>query len=165
VNGFYNSLKHCLPMLECLAEQTKKNYLETSQEVEAISQELKSIETRDAEAIEAMSVSSEALVFVKGQIKKAQEMITKANLLSKAEPECQAEIIRLKKIKAKRLQIQQLEAEKRMALENLKSHLETTIVELNRDTLKAQVLMKSEEERKTKMPALEAKIKSYERHP
>ena len=41
-----------------------------------------------------MSVSSEALAFAKNQIKRAREMIAKANfLLSKAEPECQPENI------------------------------------------------------------------------
>ena len=51
--------------LERLAEHTRKNYLEMSQEVEAISQELESLEAREAEAIEAMPVSSEALDFAK----------------------------------------------------------------------------------------------------
>ena len=60
-------------------------------------------------------------------------------------------------------QIQQSEIEKRMALEEHKSH--TMIAEFNRDALKAQALLKAEEERKTRMYVLEAKIKSYERHP
>ena len=85
----------------------KKNYLETFQEVVAISQEFKSLEARDAEAIEVMSVSSETLDSAKDQIKRARKMIAKANLLlSKAELEYQAETIRLEKIKAERLQIQ-----------------------------------------------------------
>ena len=101
-------------------------------------------------------------------------MIAKANLLlSKVKPEFQAETIRLEKIKAERLQIQQLEAEKRMAPENLKSRLETMTAEFNWDTLKAHALMKAEEcalmkaeeEKKIRMSAFEAKIKSYERHP
>jgi len=79
-----------------------------------------------------MSISSEALDSAKDQIKKAQEMIAKANLLLfKAEPECQAETIRLEKIKFERLQIQQSEAEKRIALEELKSYLDTMTAELN----------------------------------
>jgi len=41
----------------------KKNYQETFQEIDVVSQELESLETRDAEAIEAMFVSSEALAF------------------------------------------------------------------------------------------------------
>ena len=148
--------------LERLAEQTKKNYLETAQEVEDISQELKSLEARDAEATEAMSVSSEALDSAKDQIKRVREMIAKANLLlSKAEPKCRAEIIRLKKLKA---QIQQLEAEKRMTLERLKSCLDTMTAEIYRGALKAQALLKVEEERKTMMSAFETKIKSYERN-
>ena len=41
-------------------------------EVEAVSQELKSLETREVEAIEAMVISSEAHGSTKDQIKKAQ---------------------------------------------------------------------------------------------
>jgi len=48
-----------------------------------------------------MAIFSEALDFAKTQIKKAREMITKANLLlSKAEPASQAETLRLKKMTA-----------------------------------------------------------------
>ena len=59
----------------------KKNYLETSQEIEIVSQKLKSLEPREAEVTEAITISSEALDFAEGQIKKAQEMIANANLL------------------------------------------------------------------------------------
>jgi len=38
-------------------------------------------------------------------------------------------------------------------------------IEFNWDMLKAQALLKAEEERKTRMSVLEAKIKFYERHP
>ena len=63
-----------------------------------ISGHILGVEAREAEAIEAMSVFSEALDFAKDQIKKAREMIAKANLfLSKVESECQAETIRLKR--------------------------------------------------------------------
>ena len=51
-----------------------------------------------------------------------------------------------------------------MALEELKSRLDTMTIEFNRDALKAQALLKTEEERKTRISALEAKIKSYEKH-
>ena len=52
-----------------------------------------------------------------------------------------------------------------MALENLKSRLETMTAEFNRDALKTQALLKAEEERKTKMSILEVKIKFYKGHP
>ena len=84
--------------LERLAEQMQKNYLETSREVEALSQELKSLEAREAEVAEAMIVSSEVLNAARDQIKKAKKMIAKANLiLSKAEPMSQAKTIRWKR--------------------------------------------------------------------
>jgi len=40
--------------LECLAKQMKRSYLETFQEIEAVSQELKSLEAQEAEVAEAM---------------------------------------------------------------------------------------------------------------
>jgi len=99
----------------------KRNYLETSQEIEALSQELKSLEAREAEVAEAMTISSEALDFAKSQIKKAREMIAKANLLlSKAELTSQAESIRLEQMMAESIQIQLSEAEKRTTLEEAK---------------------------------------------
>jgi len=49
-----------------------------------------------------------------------------------------------------------------MALEELKSRLDTMTAEFNQDALKAQNLLKAEEERKIRMSVLEAKIKSYE---
>ena len=86
------------PMLEAelerLSGQMKRNCLETSQEAEAISQELKTLDAREAEVAKAMVVSSEALNAAKNQIKKV-EIIARANIiLSKAEPVRQAETIR-----------------------------------------------------------------------
>jgi len=73
-----------------------------------------------------MVVSSESLDVARDQIKKAKEMIAKANLiLSKAEPVSQAKTIYLKEMTVKSIQIQHSSAEKRTALEEFKSHLET----------------------------------------
>jgi len=104
----------------------QKNYLEMSQEVEAQSQELKSLEAREAEVAEAMVVFSEALYAARDQIKKVKEMIAKANLiLSKAESVSQAEAIRLEEMTTESIQIHHSGVEKRTALEELKSQLET----------------------------------------
>ena len=51
--------------LERLSEQMQRNYLETSQETEAISQEMKSLDVREVEVTEAMVVSSEHLMLQK----------------------------------------------------------------------------------------------------
>ena len=82
-SGFYSLVE---AEWECLTEHMMKNCLETSQEVEAISQELESLETQVVEAIEAMFVSSEALDFANDQTKRAREMIAKANLLLAQRP-------------------------------------------------------------------------------
>ena len=110
-----------------------------------------------------MVVSSEALDFARSQIKKARKIIVKANfLLSKAELVSQAETIQLEEITAESIQNQHSEEEKRTALEELKSHLET-MVAFNREELESQALLKAEEEKKNRLSALGAKIKSYER--
>ena len=92
-------------------------------------------------------------------------MIAKANLfLFKTELVSEAEAIRLEEITTERIQIQQSEVEKRTALEELKSRMETTAA-FNREELKPQALLKDEVERRNRLSALEAKIKSYERQP
>ena len=61
-----------------------------------MSQELKTLDAREAEVAEAMVISSKALDAVKNQIKKAEETIVRANLiLAKIELVRQAETIRL----------------------------------------------------------------------
>ena len=60
------------------------------------------------------------------------------------------------------IKIQHSGAEKRTALEELKSRLETMDT-FNREELKPQALLKAEEERNNRLSALEAKIKSHER--
>ena len=92
--------------LEHLSELMKKNYLETSEEVEAISQGLKTLDAQEVEVSEAIVISGEALDAAKNQIKKAEEMIIRANIIfSKAEPMRQAETIRLEEMTTKSIQI------------------------------------------------------------
>ena len=63
---------------------------------------------------------------------------------------------------AKNIKIQHSSAEKRTALEELKSRLEL-MAAFNREKLKPRALLKAEEERNNRLSTLEAKIKSYER--
>ena len=151
--------------LERLSEQMQNNYLETSQEAEAVSQEVKSLETREAEVAEAMVVFKEALDAAQNQIKKVEEMITRANLiLSKAEPVRQAEIIGLEEMTVESIQIQHSGAEKKTTLKEIKSRLEKRAA-FNQEELKPHAMLKVEEERNSRLSAIEAKIKSYERQP
>ena len=128
-----------------------------------ISQELKTLDAWEVEVSEAIVVSSEALDAAKNQIKKAEEMITRANtILSKAEPVRQAETIWLEEMAAESIQIQRSEAKKRTGLAEIKSRLEK-MVAFHREELKSQTILKAEEEKRNKLSALEVKIKSYER--
>ena len=149
--------------LERLSEQMQRNYLETFQEANAISQELKSLDAREVEVAKAMVVSSEALDAAKNQIKKAGEMIARDNIiLSKTEPVRQAETIYLEEMTAESIQIQHSGAEMRIALEEIKSLLEKMDA-FDWEELKAKAMLKAKEERNNKLSTLEVKIKSYER--
>ena len=57
----------------------QKSYLETSQEIGTISQELKSLEAWEAKVTKAIVISTEVLDAARNQIKKAKKMIGKAN--------------------------------------------------------------------------------------
>ena len=74
-------------------------------------------------------VSSEALDAAKNQIKKAEEMIARDNLiLSKADPVRQAKTISLEEMIAESIQIQHSTVEKKTTLEVIKSRLEKMVV-------------------------------------
>ena len=100
----------------------KKNYLETSKEAEAITEELKTLDAREAEISKAIVISSEALEGAKDQLKKAEEMIARAKtIISKVEPVRQAETICLEEMNLERVQIQHIGAKKRTTLAEIKS--------------------------------------------
>ena len=74
-------------------------------------------------------VSSEALDAAKNQIKKAEKMIARDNLiLSKTEPVRQAKTISLEEMIAESIQIQHSTVEKKTTLEVIKSRLEKIVV-------------------------------------
>ena len=99
--------------LERLLEEMKNNYLEISKEAEAISEELKILDVREAEISEAIVISSEALEGAKDHLKKAGEMIARAKtIISKVEPVHQAETICLKEKNVESVQIQHIGAKK-----------------------------------------------------
>ena len=71
-----------------------------------------------------MVISDEVLDAANTQLKQAEEIIVRANaIISKAEPVYKAEIARLDEMIAKSIQIQLSRAEKRTALEKIKSRL------------------------------------------
>jgi len=65
----------------------RKAYTEMQGEAEAVSQELKSLETEDVKITDAIDAFNSALTFANERIEKAVVMIKRANfLLSKAAP-------------------------------------------------------------------------------
>ena len=70
-----------------LVAQRREAQLAAQEAAEAISSDLRSLETRQAEVGSAIDVSTSALLDTEDKIGKAEEMIRKANLLlSKAIP-------------------------------------------------------------------------------
>ena len=84
-----------------LAAQMHEAHLAAQEAAKAISSDLKSLEMRRVELGDAIDVSNSAFLDAEDKIKKAKEMIRKANLLlSKAEPVRLEEIARLEQLKA-----------------------------------------------------------------
>ena len=81
--------------------QMREAHLAAQEAAKAESSDLKSLETRKIEIRDAIDASNSALPDAEDKIKKAKEMIKRANLLlSKAEPERLEEIARLEQLKA-----------------------------------------------------------------
>ena len=87
--------------LERLIDHMREAHLAAPEAAEAISSDLKSLETRKVEIGDAIDASSSALLDAEDKIEKAKKMIKRANLLlSKAEPVLLEEIARLESLKA-----------------------------------------------------------------
>ena len=88
--------------IKCLVAQMQKAHMETQEAAEAISLDLKFLEARKVEIGDAIDASNNALLDVEDKIKKAKEMIKRANLfLSKAELVCLKEIAWLEQVNAR----------------------------------------------------------------
>ena len=73
----------------------QKTYAETQKELEAESQELKSLEAEKVKIIDAIDASDNALADVNEQLKKVEAMIKRANfLITKVGPMCAEETAR-----------------------------------------------------------------------
>jgi len=145
-----------------LAAQMHEAYLAAQEATKAISFYLKSLETRKVELGDVIDTSSSALLDAEDKIEKAKEMIRKANLLlSKAEPVRLEEAARLEQLKAQNDEVLWQELAQRATLVEVEARLAQT-VRFNETELRSQALIRAAEDRKTKLAALERRIKSYE---
>ena len=87
--------------LEHLMVQMREAHLEAQEAANAVSSDLKFLETRKVEIRYAIDASNNALLDAEDKIEKAREMIKRANLLlSKAEPVRLEEIAWLEQLRA-----------------------------------------------------------------
>ena len=90
--------------LACLVARKHKARLAAQEAAKAVSSDLKSLETRQAEVGSAIDASTSALLDAEDKIAKAEEMIRKANLLlSKAIPVRLEETARLEELRVRSL--------------------------------------------------------------
>jgi len=145
-----------------LTAQMHEAHLATQEAAKVISSDLKSLEMRRVELGDAIDASNSAFLDAEDKIKKAKEMIRKANLLlSKAEPVHLEEIARLEQLKAQNDDVLQQELAQRATLVEIKARLSQT-ASFNEAELRSQALFRTVKERKNRLATLEERIKSYE---
>ena len=99
--------------LKRLSEQMQNTFVEMQGEAKAVSQELKSLISKEIKIADAIEASSNALASANVQIERARDMLRRADLLlSIAELVRVAETAQLGQLTTKSMQIQQLGAEK-----------------------------------------------------
>ena len=114
--------------LEHLVAQIREAHIAAQEAAKAISSDLKSLETRKVELGDAIDASSSALLDAEDKIKKAKEMIRKANLLlSKTEPVRLEEIAWLEQLKAQNDEVLQRELAQRATLVEIEARLAQTV--------------------------------------
>ena len=82
--------------------------------------------------------------------------------MSKTKQVREAETVQLEWMTARGIQVSQLEARKKLALEEVQSSLAKVII-FDREELKPQVVLRPKENKRNNLSAFEAKLKSYER--
>jgi len=113
--------------LERLIAQMCEDHLVAQEAAEAISSDLKFLETRKVEIEDAIDASSSALLDAEDKIVKAKEMIKRANLLlSKAEPVRLEEMAQLEQLKAQNDKVLQQEIAQRATLAEIEARLSQT---------------------------------------
>jgi len=124
-----------------LTAEMHEAHLVAQEAAKAISSDLKSLEIRKVELVDAIYASNSALLDAENKIEKAKEMIMKANLLlSKAEPVRLEEIARLEQLKAQNDKVLQQELAQKASLVEIEAHL-SQMVNFNEAELRSQALL------------------------
>ena len=139
----------------------QQTHAEVTSEVDATVIELDILKVEEQNIAEEIELSNQTLAFTNNDMKKARQIIAKAQaLMSKAEPVQCAETVKLEQLATKSICIQELEVEKRNALEAVRARL-AEVVNIGGEDLRQQVIIRAEENKRNKLFTLEAKLRSY----
>jgi len=131
----------------------------------AISSDLKSLETKQAEVGNAIDASTSALLDAEDKIGKAREMIRKGNLLLfKAKPMRLEETAWLEQLKAQSDELSQQGLSQRVTLAEVEARL-AQATNFNEAELRSQALAQAVDDRRTRLASLEERIRSYDVRP
>ena len=139
-----------------LSEHMQKTYVETQHELEAESQELKSLEAENIKIVDAINASNNELADANEQLEKAEAMIKGPtsyiqSWASACGEDCQART-------AECLKRSDPQAKKKAVIAEAQARL-AQLAAVNHENLKSQALARAEENRKQKLSFLE--INSY----
>jgi len=144
-----------------LVAQRREAQLAAQEAAEAISSDLKSLETEHAEVGSAIDASTSALLDAEDKIKRAEEMIRKANLLlSKATQMRHEETARLAQLKAQSEELARQESSQRATLAEVEARL-AQAVDFDEAELRSQALAQAADDRRTRLASLGDRIRSY----
>ena len=144
-----------------LVAQKHEARLAAQEAAKAISSDLKSLKTRQAEVGSAIDVSNSALLDAEDKIGKAEEMIRKANLiLSKAKLVRLEETARLEQLQAQNEELSQQGSSQRATLAEVEARL-TQAMDFNEAELRSQALAQAADDRRTRLASLGERIRSY----
>jgi len=135
--------------------------LAAQEAAKAISSDLESLETRQAEVRSAIDASTSALLDAEDKIGRAEEMIRKANLLlSKAVLVRLEETARLEQLRAQNDELARQESSQRATLAEVEARL-AQAVDFNETELRSQALAQAADDRRTGLASLGDRIRSY----
>ena len=144
-----------------LVAQRREAQLAAQEAAEAISSDLRSLETEEAEVGSAIDASNSALLDAEDKVKRAEEMIRKANLLlSKATQMRHEESARLKQLRARSEELAERKSSQRTTLAEVEARL-AQAVDFDEATLRSQALAQAEDDRRARLASLGDRIRSY----
>jgi len=147
--------------LSRLVARRREAQLAAQEAAEAISSDLKSLESEQAEIGSAIDASTSALLDAEDKIRRAEELIKNANLLlSRAMPIRLEETARLEQLKAQSEELARQESLQRATLAEAEARL-AQAADFDEAELRSQALAQAADDRRTRLASLGDRIRSY----